>query len=70
VTEFAVDPTAIVAIVVPVCLSIVGGGLAMAWRLGGLERTVKDVKEDVSEVKDDVRELRQIAGFPNRQGHR
>lgn len=37
------DNTTIVSIVLPVCVSIVGGALAMAWRLGGLERTVKDL---------------------------
>lgn len=55
---YAVDPTAIIAIVVPVCISIMGGGLAMAWRLGGLERTVKDVQADVHDLKGDVRDMK------------
>ena len=47
----AVDPVALIAIVTPLCVSIIGGALAMAWRLGGLERTVKDLVSDVGDMK-------------------
>lgn len=30
-------------IAVPVCISIIGGAITMAWRLGGIERAVKDL---------------------------
>jgi hypothetical protein len=35
-------------------VAILGGGLAMAWRLGRLEQTVKDLKEDVAAVEKRV----------------
>lgn len=41
------DWTAVWAAVIPVCASILGGGFAMAWKLGSLDRTVKDMGEDV-----------------------
>lgn len=43
----------IIAIAVPVGLA----GLALAWRLGGLERSVRDVQSDVHEMKGQVRDL-------------
>lgn len=41
----------LLAVVIPTAVSILGGGLAMAWRLGGLETTVRDMKEDVDEMR-------------------
>jgi hypothetical protein len=41
----------VLAAVIPTGASILLGGLAMAWRLGSLERTVKDLKEDVDELR-------------------
>jgi len=52
---FAVDVVTILAATIPLAIAIIGGGLAMAWRLGGLERSVKDLAEDVKELKDKVR---------------
>lgn len=52
-----IDATAVAAIVVPVVVSIIGGGLAMAWRLGGLERSVKDMAADVTEMKGDMSKI-------------
>lgn len=37
--------------VLPVALSVLVGGLAMAWRLGRLEQKVKDIKDDVEELR-------------------
>jgi hypothetical protein len=44
-------------------VSIVGGALAMAWKLGGLERSVKDLGGRIKRVEDkidsqDLREAR------------
>lgn len=36
-------------------LSILGGGFAMAWRMGRLEQKVNDLREDVQELRVDVR---------------
>lgn len=44
------DATAWAAII-PVALSIVGGGLAMAWRLGGLDRAVQDLAHHVEKLE-------------------
>lgn len=46
-----VDVGVVLAAVIPLAGSIVAGGLAMAWRLGGLERTVKDTAGDAHEAK-------------------
>ena len=43
--------SSVVGAVLPVALSVLVGGLAMAWRLGRLEQKVKDVKEDVEELR-------------------
>lgn len=43
------DANAVIALIA-LCVSIIGGALVMAWRLGGLERTVKDVSERVKET--------------------
>ncbi len=40
--------------VIPVCVAIIGGALTMAWRLGGLERTVHDLGEDVKELQHKI----------------
>lgn len=53
-----IDAGTIWAIVVPVCVSIIGGGLAMAWRLGGLSTKVEELAEDVRDLRDQVRHLR------------
>jgi hypothetical protein len=50
-----VNVAAIAAVVVPIVVSIVAGGLAMAWRLGGLERSVNDLATDVVEMRDELR---------------
>ena len=49
-----VDVYGILAAVVPLAIAIIGGGLAMAWRLGGLERTVNDLQNKVDDVSDTV----------------
>lgn len=54
-----VDVSAILATVIPITVSIIGGGLAMAWRLGGLEHTVEDLSDDVKEMKGQIRDLSQ-----------
>jgi outer membrane murein-binding lipoprotein Lpp len=41
------------ATVIPLGLTVLTGGLAVAWRLGGLERRVKDL----GDLKTDVKEL-------------
>lgn len=45
-----VDTAGLLAIVVPLSASIIGGGFAMAWRLGGLERTVLDQTRAVARI--------------------
>ena len=46
-------PTATLWVTVgPLAFAIFTGGLAMAWRLGGLERQVKDMREDMRRIKD------------------
>lgn len=47
----------VAAIVVPVAVSILGGGLAMAWRLGGLEATVKSLVERFDRLTEDLEQL-------------
>ena len=37
-----------------VCASIIGGAMAMAWRLGGLERRVKDMDDRLGHLEDDL----------------
>jgi hypothetical protein len=39
--------------VIPLGLTVLTGGLVVAWRLGGLDRRVKDL----GDLKDDVKEL-------------
>lgn len=45
---------AILAASVPLALAILG----VAWRLGSLESTVKEVQQDVKDVRDDLRDTR------------
>ncbi len=49
-----IDGSTLIAIIAPLAASIIGGGLAMAWRLGGLERSVHDLVEDVSRLDTKV----------------
>lgn len=49
------DVWGIVSAVLPVVAALVGGLLAMAWRLGGLERSVKDMQGDITEIRDELR---------------
>ena len=53
-TDATVDSATLVAIILPLAVSIIGGGLAMAWRLGGLERSVKDLVDDVGKLDTKV----------------
>lgn len=46
------DWSTIWAAIITVAVSILGGGFMMAWKLGALDRTVKDLADDVREVKD------------------
>lgn len=55
-----VDIAAILSATIPLAIAIVGGGLTMAWRLGGLEKTVKELNDDVKELKGQVRDLSRI----------
>lgn len=50
-----VDVPAILAASIPLAIAIIGGGLTMAWRLGGLERSVKDLSNDVTEMRTEVK---------------
>lgn len=47
------DYVGVAAIVAPVLLALLG----VAWKLGGLERSVNDVREDVTEMKGQIRDL-------------
>jgi hypothetical protein len=52
-----IDVPAILSATIPLAIAIIGGGLAMAWRLGGLEKMVGDLNDDVKELKGQVRDL-------------
>ena len=41
-------------------VSIVGGGLAVAWKLGGLERSVKDLGGRIKRVEDKIDSQRRL----------
>lgn len=56
-TVAAIDYAALWAGIGAIIVSIAGGAIAMAWRLGGLESRVRDVQDDVHEVKGQVRDL-------------
>lgn len=47
------DYVGVATIVAPVLLALLG----VAWKLGGLERSVNDVREDVTEMKGQIRDL-------------
>jgi len=49
------DYGSLVAVVAPIVVSILGGGLAMAWRLGRLEQTVRDLVDRVDDLEQDRR---------------
>ncbi len=49
-----VDWATVGAVAVP----IIGGALAMAWKLGGLERAVKDLGERVKRLESTVSRFR------------
>ena len=49
------DTASVLAAVIPLAVAVLGGGFAMAWRLGRLEQRVNDVKDDVHEIKEDLR---------------
>ena len=40
-----------VAILVPLGASIVGAGFGIAWRLGSMDRNIRDLADDVAELK-------------------
>jgi outer membrane murein-binding lipoprotein Lpp len=42
---------AVWAAVIPVCVSILGGGLAMAWKLGGLANQVQELDDRMDHVE-------------------
>jgi hypothetical protein len=42
---------AIWAAIIPVCVSIVGGGLAISWKLGGLDTSVKNMDDRLEKVE-------------------
>ena len=44
------DSVSVLAAVVPLAIAVLGGGFAMAFRLGRLEQTVGDLKDDVVEL--------------------
>lgn len=46
------------AAVIPVCASILGGGLAMAWKLGGLTNQVKELDDRVDHIESKIDTLR------------
>jgi hypothetical protein len=48
-----VDSGALLGAALPVAVAL----LTLAWRLGGLERSVKDVQNDVQEMKGQIRDL-------------
>jgi hypothetical protein len=41
-------------VAIPLAGSIIAGGLAIAWKLGGLERSVDDLAEDVKTLQKKV----------------
>lgn len=43
------------AAIIPVCVSILGGGLAVAWKLGGLDTSVKNMDDRLEKVEDWIR---------------
>jgi hypothetical protein len=47
-------------IVGPICFSIIVGGFGMAWRLGGLERSVKDLIRRMDQLETDIDEDRRV----------
>lgn len=42
------------AAVASLAVSVLAGGLAMAWRLGRLEQKVHDVQQDVAHINDAI----------------
>lgn len=50
-----VDVPAILAATIPLGAAIIGGGLTMAWRLGGLERTVKNLVDEMKDMRTEVK---------------
>jgi hypothetical protein len=54
----SIDVYGLLAGVVPLALAILG----VAWRLGHLEGTVKDLQDDVKETRDDVKSTRESLG--------
>jgi hypothetical protein len=47
---------------IAVAVSIFGGGVAMAWRMGRLEQRVGDVKDDVGDLKREVDKVKTKVG--------
>lgn len=59
-----VDYTGLVAIAAPILVALFG----VVYRMGALDRTVKDVKEDTKEMRGDIKEIqRTMAGLPRRR---
>lgn len=59
-----VDYTGLIAIAAPILVALFG----VTYRLGALDRTVKDVKEDTKDMRGDIKEIQRIMmGLPRRK---
>lgn len=59
-----VDYTGILAIAAPILVALFG----VTYRMGALDRTVKDVKNDTDEMRKDIKEIQRIMmGLPRRK---
>lgn len=59
-----VDYTGLLAIAAPILIALFG----VVYRMGALDRTVKDVKDDTHEMRRDIKEIqRTMMGLPRRR---
>ena len=50
----ATDSSSIIVGVVAICMSVLGGGVAMAWRMGRIEQSVADLQRRVSDMANEL----------------
>lgn len=53
-----IDTPGLLAAVLPLTLAIITGVITLAWRLGKLEQTVHEQRDDMEESQRDRREMR------------
>lgn len=59
-----VDYVGLLAVAAPMIIALFG----LAYRMGALDRTVKDVKDDTKDMRQDIKEIqRTMAGLPRRR---